>query len=471
MNNKVLNSGIWFTLGNFFVRSIGLITTPIFTRILSKEDFGNYNNFTTWTGILIVIVSLNLEASLIRARFDFEKDLKNYIYSLYILSLISTCIWYAVVLFFHYFFEILFLMDMKSITCMFVYLLFYPAITLFQTMERFQYKYKWTVGISVSVSITTSFLSVVLVYFFKDKYFGRVIGYIIPIAIIGTIIFCYLLSSHVKLKFAYWKYALPFTLPFVPHLLAMNLLSGMDRVMIKQWCSAEELALYSLAYVCGSVISIFVTSINGAFSPWLGEMLTNKNYKKIKKISFPYVCFFCYIAVGMILFIPELLFFLGGKSYMDAKYVMPPVAASCILQFVYCMYVNIEQFEKKTKGMALASVMSAIVNYILNNIFISKYGYIAAAYTTYVSYFLLMIFHMIIVRKINMSFVYNNKKIMLVACLASLLMFLSASFMNKYLFRYIILTIYILAGLIVMYINRNVLMDIKKHSGDISRTF
>ena len=48
MNNKVLKSGIWFTISNFIVKSIGFITTPIFTRMLSKSEFGDFNNFTTF---------------------------------------------------------------------------------------------------------------------------------------------------------------------------------------------------------------------------------------------------------------------------------------------------------------------------------------------------------------------------------------------------------------------------------------
>ena len=45
LKNNVISSGIWFTISNFFVRSIGLVTTPIFTRMLTKAEFGSFNNF------------------------------------------------------------------------------------------------------------------------------------------------------------------------------------------------------------------------------------------------------------------------------------------------------------------------------------------------------------------------------------------------------------------------------------------
>lgn len=455
MNKKVINSGIWFTISNFIVRGIGFITTPIFTRLLTKSEYGDYNNFATWMTIILIVTSLNLEASLIRARYDFEKELKSYVSSMMALCSLSTLAWFIIIVLFRNVFVSWFSIDFKYICCMFIYLLFYPAINLFQTMERFEYKYKWTAGISLAVALTTSLLSVVLVYILPNRLTGRILGYVIPIGIIGLCIIVYFILSKPKIKISYWKYALSFTLPFIPHLLAMNLLSGMDRLMIKQYCGAEDLAIYSLAYTCGSIITILVTSINSAFSPWLGEMLSQKNYKAVNKVSIPYVSIFAYCACGSVLVIPEILLILGGKTYMDAQYVMPPVAASTILQFIYCMYVNVEQYEKKTKLMAVASVASVIVNCILNHIFILRFGYIAAAYTTYASYFVLMILHMLIVNHIGRSEVYKNKLIIILALVVSVIMFSVTFIMNDIVVRYSIVALYILLGLYLIYRNRN----------------
>ena len=451
LKNNVISSGIWFTISNFFVRSIGLVTTPIFTRMLTKAEFGSFNNFSTWTGIILVVVSLNLEASLIRAKFDFKDDLDNYVTSMILLSTLSTGIWYIIACIFRSSLSVFLSMDFKYISCMFVYLMFYPVINIFQTMERFNYKYKLTVAISVSVSVSTSVLSVLLVYCMPDHLMGRTIGYVLPVAVVGGLLFIYCIIKKSIPDIKYWKYALPFTLPYIPHLLSMNLLSGMDRVMINRMCGLEELALYSLAYTCGTLVSILVTSINSAYSPWLGQKLSEKNYSVIKQISVPYVGAFTYAAGGAILIIPELLYIMGGPSYMEAKYVMPPVAASCVLQFIYCMYVNVEQYEKKTGRMALASVIAVIINYVLNTICIPLYGYIAAAYTTYASYFVLMVLHILIVKNIGMSHVYNNKKIIFIAGISICLALIANIIVGLLWIRYAIFLLYCLIGLVFIY--------------------
>ena len=67
-NVKALKSGIWYTAANFLTKSIGFITTPIFTRLMTHDEFGLYNNFTSWTSTLTILVTLNLTSTFISAR-------------------------------------------------------------------------------------------------------------------------------------------------------------------------------------------------------------------------------------------------------------------------------------------------------------------------------------------------------------------------------------------------------------------
>ena len=90
---------------------------------------------------------------------------------------------------------------------------------------------------------------------------------------------------------------------------------------------------------------------------------------------------------------PEALLVLGGERYLESKYVIPPVMAGCYFLFIYSMYVNVEQFEKRTKPMAIATFFVALINILTNWKFIQIFGYIAAAYTTLFCYMLLWLFH------------------------------------------------------------------------------
>jgi len=346
-NKVALKSGMWYTVANFLTKSIGIITTPIFTRLLTKAEYGQFNNFTSWTAIFSIIVTLNLGSTFISARYDFKDRFDEYILSMFSLSSLSALVWIALLNIFSNVSAELLGLSRLYINCMMAYLLFLPAVDLFQTRERYYFKYKSSVAISILTVVGTSLVSVLLVVSLKNRLNGMVFGYVFPTVLIGVVISSHLMYVGKRIDTRYWGYALKFCLPFIPHLLSLTLLNSMDRVMITKICGAEDTALYSLAYSCGHIISILLTSLNSAYAPWLGEKLVNKEEKEVYDFSKVYVSAFMVLATGIMLIAPEILLILGGKKYMDAIYVMPPVAMGCVCQFVYTMYVNVEQFKRR----------------------------------------------------------------------------------------------------------------------------
>ena len=132
MNNnaKALKSGLWYTFSNFLIQGINLLTTPVFARLLSKSEFGLYNNYLSWLSVFTILTTLRLESTLISAKFDYEKSFDSYIYSTNLLGLIITLGWFAIINIFHQFFTELTEVDWVYLNVMMVYLLFFPSINL-----------------------------------------------------------------------------------------------------------------------------------------------------------------------------------------------------------------------------------------------------------------------------------------------------------------------------------------------------
>ena len=461
-NSKALKSGVWYTFSNFLTKSIGMITTPIFTRLLSQDEFGLYNNYTSWLIIITIFSTLNLGSTFISARFDFKDKFDEYILSVLSLSSLSSIIWLILLNIFRTFSVSFFGMDSIYINCMMVYLIFLPAIDMFQSRERYRYEYKISVLVSSIITVGTALLSVLLVVVLKDRLKGRILGSIIPTIFLGLIIYLYLIKKGKTIKIKYWKYALPICLPYIPHLLSLNILNSVDRIMITKICGAGDNALYSLAYTCASVISVLLVSLNTAYSPWLGEKLNLQSYSEVRNFSKVYIIIFSVLAFGIMLISPEIIMILGGKSYMEAKYVMPPVMLGCVFQFLYTMFVNIEQFYKKTIGMAIASVSAAVLNYLLNYLFIPKYGYIAAAYTTLISFLWLLIMHMILVKLIGHENIYDYRFIILIISVMTFMTIAINILYKANVIRYMILGLYIFILVFVVYRYRNDIVRILK---------
>lgn len=462
-DTKALKSGIWYTASNFMLRSIGFITTPIFTRLLTKEDFGAFNNFTSWISIATVFVTLNLESTLISARYDYKEKFDKYILSTLTLSSFSCLIWITVVNIFSAFFTEFLSMNSLYINAMFLYLMFLPAVHMFQTRERYYFEYRKTVVTSVVLSISTAVLSVAFVVIMKNKFAGRVAGFVLPTAVLGSVLYIYFIRKGGAVNFLYWKYAIPICLPYIPHLLSLNLLNSMDRVMITRFCGEADTALYSLAYNCGYIITMLMSSINNAYAPWLGEKIALNQRLEIRRFSKIYILAFCMLALGIMLIAPEILLIFGGESYLESIYVITPVAMGCICQYLYTMFVNIEQFKKKTVGMAVASMTAAVVNLVLNYIFIPRIGYLAAAYTTLAGYICLLVIHMYLVKRLGLQDVYSYKFVLTVL-LAGICATIAVSFLySAGIVRYVVIAFYsALCGLCLYKYKDRLLILVKK---------
>lgn len=108
------------------------------------------------------------------------------------------------------------------------------------------------------------------------------------------------------------------------------------------------------------------------------------------------------------------------------------------------MYVNIEQYEKKTGGMAIASISAALLDILLCSVLIPRCGYIAAAIATAIAYCWLLLVHYCLVRHIGMQNVYNDR---LVICAS--LFFCALVGICSLLYNYIIIRIILIISIAI----------------------
>lgn len=441
-DKKALKSGIWYTASSLLVKCLGFITTPIFARLLTTGEYGEYSNFLSWTNIAIILVGLRVESSLISARYEYEDRFKQYALSILALSGISTGLW---LIFGNLFSKQLadFLeINVLSLNLMLLYSFFFTVIHVYQACERYLFQYKRSVFVSLLMAFSTTLISIVLVLFMDDGYAGRALGHTVPVFFIGGVLVLAFFRDGKKIDPSCWKFALKISIPYIPHLLSLSLLHSTNKMMITKMCGKEQNAMYSIAYTVGHIVAFLLTSLNMAFSPWLAEKVAEDDKASIRKVTKIYILAFSFLALGMMLLAPEILLIMGGKKYMEAKYVMPPVALSCVIQFLYTLYVNIEQIKKKTMGMAVASAIAALLNIGLNLLLIPKFGYVSAAYATLIGYFVLLLIHMYLVHRLDYSDVYDVKMVYgTVAVMFLVMLGVNALYANTIL-RYLCVAVY-----------------------------
>lgn len=455
---------IWYVFSNVFVRGISVISTPIFTRLMSKAEYGQFSNFTSWESIIMTLVTLNFTSSIARAKYDFDHRMDEYISSILLFSNIITFFSYCFIEFNQHFFENLFSMNILYIRILFIYLLFAPAFSYLQIKHRAYKKYKFFVAFSISSSIMRTLVSVFCVVALSDKLFGRLCGYLIPITLFNLVLWITIVIKGKKLSWTCVKYACGISIPLIPHALSNSILGNADRIMIRNYCGSEAVALYSVAYSISMLANLLWTSMNQAWAPWLYDNMHAKNKNTIIKNSKIYLGIFAFLITGVLLAAPEIILVLGGKQYYDARYVMPPVVIGCAFQFIYGMYVNIEIFSKKTYTISIGTMTAAVLNLFLNWLFIPKHGYIAAAYTTMVGYGTLFLFHYCIVRRTikEYSDIYDKNFIILTALLIMVLGTAAIVLYEYNIIRYILIFLYGLLILNGLYKYKNYIKSLLK---------
>lgn len=454
VNSKTIKAGSWYIISNFLLQGIGFLTMPLFTRIMSQEDLGFYNNFNSWLSLLSIIVTLEMYSSVSRARFDYEEKLDSYLSSILLCGTAYSGICYLIILTFQDFFTNLFNMDMVYIHVMFIHLMIVPATKLIVTNNQMLMKYKSASFFSIAPSLTATLISLLMVLISDDKAWGKIIGGTGALTIFNLALYLFILYKGRRFEWGFCKYALRISIPLVPHLLSGNILGTTDQIIITRYWGTEYTALYNIAYLCSIIVSILQSSVNQAWVPWLFEQLHRRNHAIIKKVSRPYIVIFCIVNIGIMLFAPEMILIIGGKDYQESVVLLPPLIAGCVFAFLYTFYANVEFYHKKTFGIAKNTMIAAVANLVLNILLIPTWGYIMAAYTTLIGYLVLLITHFYSCRKLEIKEFYDNKFIF---CTAAVMFAISLLIIPLYQFptaRYLTIGACAVTSGILIYLNR-----------------
>lgn len=397
-----VRAAMWFMLCSIIPQVITVIMTTIFTRILSTNDYGISSNYSAWYNILSIFITLNLNCGVYNnAMLKYEDKRDEYTSSMMGLSLLLGIAGLTIIMLFHTQFSKIMTLPFSLLVCLALQCLLYNPYGCWMSRVKYEYNYKSLIKITLLVSILSPLLSVVFILFSENKAVGKVWGQNAIYIILGIVFYILAFSKSRKLyNKEYWTFALRFNLPLIPHYLSLVLLNQSDRVMITSMCGAVANGLYSVAYSAASLLLILNSGLTQALTPWCYSNMRDKQYHDTKK----YILIICAVYAGIdLLFImlaPEAIYILAGSKYAQAVYVIPPVATSMYLIFLYNIYSIFEFFYEKTKPVMVCSTLSAIMNIALNYYFIPRYGFLAAGYTTLVCYLVNALMHVIVLRKV-----------------------------------------------------------------------
>lgn len=390
-------AGIWFTICSIVQRGIAVLSMPIFTRMLTTDQFGTYNLYTSWCMFFSFVVTLNLAAEVFnKGLTDHEIERPSYTTSQSALITVLTVISYLLYLAFHTLINNLTGMDTLLTSLMFLDIYTTTIVSLWFARKRFDYAYKPLFMVVLGISLVSTVVGIFAVHYASDsfKVAARVASNIFP-SFIATICILFSFLKHSKKIFCakWWKQSIRMGIPLVPHYASQVLLNQSDKLIIGWFLDMTSVAIYGVAHSAGLLLVMINNGVNSSLVPWLYGKLKKGDYQPISKIVNGLAIGIFLLVFCLMLLAPECISILATKDYRDAIWCIPPIATGVVFSFIYTLFVNVEIYYGKAGYVATASVISAVLNIALNLLLIPKFGYIASAWITSICYLMTVIFH------------------------------------------------------------------------------
>ena len=248
-----------YTMCSILQRCIDLITLPLFTRMLTTEQYGQLTIYNSWDSILTIFLTLNLAyGSFSKAMIKFEDDRDGYISSIEGITLLLACTFLAIYLPTCNIWNKLFELPTEFICLLVAEILCKNAIVMWSGKKRFEFKYFKVIGVTLFISIISPVIALIMIKCSDEKGYARILGFAIVSLAIGG--FFFVRNAYIGKRLfdkKYWLYALGFNVPLLAYYLSQVVFNISDRIMISHINGMDKAAIYGVAYSLATLL-IFV---------------------------------------------------------------------------------------------------------------------------------------------------------------------------------------------------------------------
>lgn len=406
MNTKTENSPnaikmtAAFLVCNIIQKGIAFLTIPVFARMLSTEQMGLVTVYLSWMEILTVFLTLQLPyGSFSKAMVKFENRRDEYTSAVEGICVILSGVFLILLIPFGKAISNFARIPVYLFVLMTAEILASAGLLFWSGKQRFEYKYIAVVIVTLIVSLLSPLFQLFLIQSAGDKGLAKIVGNsVIVISFGGTIFLLNIIKGKRLFSKEFWKYAFSFNIPLLPYYLSQIVFNTSDRIIIDDLCGKDKAGIYGVVYNISYVLVFVINSFNNAYTPWFFQRLKSKNIAKNRELSIYVAVILLVPILLLILFAPELVGLIGGANYVESVLVVPSVSLSILLLFYTQVFVNYEFYYEKKKLLVLSSILAAVINIILNYACIPVWGYVVAGYTTFFSYFILMLINYIAAR-------------------------------------------------------------------------
>ena len=398
--NPLIKSTLFYIIATAIGQGMSFVSIIVFTRLMSKEDYGLYSTYFAAVSVLEVFTGANLFISLNNAYVDHHARFAEYQKTVLVLSGLV----FAALFCFLSFLKAAFFAEVSWFVLCFAlfhaYAFFLVNYAVYSANMKSDYRRK---TLYLLIPNTLQFLfALVLVRVFSDSTFpARIIGSTAAVLLCAITVYYNVLRQPGHLIVINdWKYAFRIAVPSIAMSVSYMLMQQCDKMMITGICGAEETAVYSVIFYLGYAL----LAINQAIAP-VRQAWVFKNIESIERMVFRniqkwYLLGIAFLATGVLMIAPEVIKLLLRREYWRYEFIAPFVLSACLS--ISCGFSSeLAMYYKKNGLLSISVVAAAALNVGLNVILLPRVGAVAAAYTTVAAYLLLHVLASLVIQKKN----------------------------------------------------------------------
>lgn len=417
-----------YMFAQFATKALGFISIPIFTRLLSVQEYGVFSVFIATVAIFTSILSLSTETAISRYYFDAKdlNDFKRFVGTTTVL--VSIIFFINTIIFLLLSFWICRLLNFELMLTLAIIPVcgFEIVNSIFEQIYSPQLKSK-KIALVFSVRAYLAFgLSVLAILLLSEKkYYGQVIGTIITMFILAIYfirqIRDYFIFSFDKDKI---KYILSYAVPQIPYYLSGVILVQFGRMLVSKYGNFSDAGMYSFAASIGGLMAIVISVTHQAWNPYYFKYMNEKDYISYNKD----INLIWKITLILALFLSgfgyEIGYILAPQKYHSYLYMIPIFVLGYVFyQWAYIYLRNIG-YSRKTLWNSVAVFIPGFFTVFLSAWLIPHIGNIAAAISFVISY-IIMLFIAWAINKWKLHLYAMSFQLMLKPLLLFLIFFIS----------------------------------------------
>jgi len=404
--SKHITNTFYYTTLPFLRNILSFITLPILTRYLSPGDYGILS-------LLAVVMNfgwifyLGLSNATFRLYFKYKDDFEKLreLFSTSLVFIIIAAFFYGIVIFLAYpFLNSFFFKNKLSLVWILLsvvqyFLSYVNLINQYLNQNQYEGK-KWFVNELIALFVQIP-LTILLVLTTRFKFEALIISGFVAEITKFTLLYFQVRKYYAPIfKYALFKESFKYSWPNIPTSIMGFGYSYFDRIMLSRFQGLSQVGILDMSCKVSVILKMFMDGIGGTVSPITLELLTTnteESLKKLANINLKLVFIVLFVGLAVMLFTKEMIVLLTTHEYHRIIYVVPIYIYLHIFGVLNMVcYWLVYYHQKYTFWQIPLTALALVLNTIANMILIPRYGFIGAAFATFISAGIVNIFTFIL---------------------------------------------------------------------------